>query len=146
MAPASAVLVSESNGPICGKCGSFAAEWDTRWRRSRHLYNRRAPGTSAGLRDQPAGLLQRQQFDLSHTNARVRCRPDRKLTDDTIRKNLDSDPLQVERACSVLRDIEYNGNDGTSTRFGWERQNKSLMIFAGEAYNVEMNHNEKLPK
>ena len=31
-----------------------------------------------------------------------------------------------------------NGNDGTITRFGWKAQNKSLQIFAGEAYNVEM--------
>jgi CxxC motif-containing protein (DUF1111 family) len=30
-----------------------------------------------------------------------------------------------------------NGNDGTITRFGWKAQNKSLTIFAGEAYNVE---------
>ena len=32
----------------------------------------------------------------------------------------------------------YSGNDGTITRFGWKAQNKSLEIFAGEAYNVEM--------
>jgi CxxC motif-containing protein (DUF1111 family) len=31
-----------------------------------------------------------------------------------------------------------SGNDGTITRFGWKAQNKSLLIFAGEAYNVEM--------
>jgi CxxC motif-containing protein (DUF1111 family) len=31
-----------------------------------------------------------------------------------------------------------SGNDGTITRFGWKAQNKSLYIFAGEAYNVEM--------
>jgi di-heme oxidoreductase (putative peroxidase) len=31
-----------------------------------------------------------------------------------------------------------NGNDGTIARFGWKAQNKSLVIFAGEAYNVEM--------
>ncbi len=31
-----------------------------------------------------------------------------------------------------------SGNDGTITRFGWKAQNKSLQIFAGEAYNVEM--------
>ena len=30
-----------------------------------------------------------------------------------------------------------NGNDGSITRFGWKAQNKSLVIFAGEAYNVE---------
>jgi CxxC motif-containing protein (DUF1111 family) len=31
-----------------------------------------------------------------------------------------------------------SGNDGTITRFGWKAQNKSVAIFAGEAYNVEM--------
>ena len=31
-----------------------------------------------------------------------------------------------------------SGNDGTITRFGWKAQNKSLTIFSGEAYNVEM--------
>jgi di-heme oxidoreductase (putative peroxidase) len=31
-----------------------------------------------------------------------------------------------------------SGNNGTITRFGWKAQNKSLAIFAGEAYNVEM--------
>jgi CxxC motif-containing protein (DUF1111 family) len=30
-----------------------------------------------------------------------------------------------------------SANDGTITRFGWKAQNKSLLIFAGEAYNVE---------
>jgi CxxC motif-containing protein (DUF1111 family) len=34
--------------------------------------------------------------------------------------------------------FNHNGNDGTITRFGWKAQNKSLLIFAGEAYNVEM--------
>jgi len=29
-----------------------------------------------------------------------------------------------------------SGNDGTITKFGWKAQNKSLLIFAGEAYNV----------
>jgi len=31
-----------------------------------------------------------------------------------------------------------NGNDGTIGRFGHKAQNKSLLIFSGEAYNVEM--------
>jgi CxxC motif-containing protein (DUF1111 family) len=30
-----------------------------------------------------------------------------------------------------------SGNDGTITKFGWKAQNKSLLMFAGEAYNVE---------
>jgi CxxC motif-containing protein (DUF1111 family) len=35
-------------------------------------------------------------------------------------------------------DPNRNGNDGTIARFGWKAQNKSLLLFAGEAYNVEM--------
>lgn len=31
-----------------------------------------------------------------------------------------------------------NGNDGTIARFGWKAQNKSLLLFSAEAYNVEM--------
>jgi CxxC motif-containing protein (DUF1111 family) len=34
--------------------------------------------------------------------------------------------------------FNLSGNDGTISKFGWKAQNKSLMIFAGEAYNVEM--------
>lgn len=37
-------------------------------------------------------------------------------------------------------------NDGTITRFGWKAQNKSVLIFAGEAYNVEQGvTNEAFP-
>jgi hypothetical protein len=31
-----------------------------------------------------------------------------------------------------------SANDGTITRFGWKAQNKSIAMFAAEAYNVEM--------
>ena len=34
--------------------------------------------------------------------------------------------------------VNRSGNDGTITRFGWKAQNKSLLLFAAEAYNVEM--------
>jgi CxxC motif-containing protein (DUF1111 family) len=34
--------------------------------------------------------------------------------------------------------VNRSANDGTITRFGWKAQNKSLLVFAGEAYNVEM--------
>jgi len=40
-----------------------------------------------------------------------------------------------------------SGNDGTITKFGWKAQNKSLLIFAGEAYNVEQGiSNELFPQ
>lgn len=37
-----------------------------------------------------------------------------------------------------------SGNDGSITRFGWKAQNKSLLIFSGEAYNVEMGVSNEL--
>jgi CxxC motif-containing protein (DUF1111 family) len=37
-----------------------------------------------------------------------------------------------------------NGNDGTITRFGWKAQNKSLLLFAAEAYNVEQGISNEL--
>jgi CxxC motif-containing protein (DUF1111 family) len=37
-----------------------------------------------------------------------------------------------------------NGNDGTIARFGWKAQNKSLLIFSGEAYNVEIGISNEL--
>jgi di-heme oxidoreductase (putative peroxidase) len=40
-----------------------------------------------------------------------------------------------------------SANDGTITRFGWKAQNKSLTMFSGEAYNVEMGvTNELFPQ
>jgi CxxC motif-containing protein (DUF1111 family) len=33
--------------------------------------------------------------------------------------------------------FNHSANDGTISRFGWKAQNKSLLMFAGEAYNVE---------
>ncbi|MGH7407134.1 MAG: di-heme oxidoredictase family protein [Candidatus Methylomirabilales bacterium] len=38
----------------------------------------------------------------------------------------------------ISGDPNNNGNDGTISRFGWKAQNKSLLLFSGEAYNVEM--------
>jgi CxxC motif-containing protein (DUF1111 family) len=37
-----------------------------------------------------------------------------------------------------------SGNDGTITRFGWKAQNKSLLMFVGEAYNVEQGVDNEL--
>ena len=43
--------------------------------------------------------------------------------------------------------FNHNGNDGTISRFGWKAQNKSLQVFTGEAFNVEMGiTNELFPQ
>ena len=44
----------------------------------------------------------------------------------------------VRQSLGITGMPNRSGNDGTITRFGWKAQNKSIMIFAGEAYNVEM--------
>jgi CxxC motif-containing protein (DUF1111 family) len=38
---------------------------------------------------------------------------------------------------TITGQTNHNGNDGTIARFGWKAQNKSLLLFSGEAYNVE---------
>jgi CxxC motif-containing protein (DUF1111 family) len=45
---------------------------------------------------------------------------------------------QQKRSLGISGTFNHSGNDGTITRFGWKAQNKSLLIFSGEAYNVEM--------
>src|SRR5262249_52305924 len=39
---------------------------------------------------------------------------------------------------NVSGSAQNNQNDGTISRFGWKAQVKSLLLFSGEAYNVEM--------
>jgi CxxC motif-containing protein (DUF1111 family) len=59
-------------------------------------------------------------------------------------ENLDDSTLLNNQAANLRNHsgisgtFNHNGNDGTISRFGWKAQNKSLHIFAGEAYNVEM--------
>src|SRR5579871_1399822 len=45
---------------------------------------------------------------------------------------------QQKRSLGISGAFNRSGNDGSITRFGWKAQNKSLLMFAGEAYNVEM--------
>lgn len=46
----------------------------------------------------------------------------------------------------TFNNFNTSGNDQTITRFGWKAQNKSMLIFAGEASNVEMGvTNENFP-
>ena len=53
-------------------------------------------------------------------------------------------PRAPERPLGIGGGFNTSGNDGTITRFGWKAQNKSLLMFAGEAYNVEMGVSNEL--
>lgn len=59
------------------------------------------------------------------------------IPDETILSNMQQSASQ-KRALGISGHPNHNGNDGTIARFGWKAQNKSLEMFAGEAYNVEM--------
>lgn len=67
------------------------------------------------------------------------------IPDSTILTNMQADTSAKSQAgisghpnAHLSGNVNISGNDGTITRFGWKAQNKSLLIFASEAYNVEM--------
>ena len=60
---------------------------------------------------------------------------------------LSNQTAQSSNSFGIAGAFNHNGNDGTISRFGWKAQNKSLTIFAGEAYNVEQGvSNELFPQ
>jgi len=65
--------------------------------------------------------------------------------DATLQANLAA-TASARAALKIKGVFNTSGNDGTITRFGWKAQNKSLLIFVGEAYNVEQGvSNENFP-
>jgi CxxC motif-containing protein (DUF1111 family) len=63
----------------------------------------------------------------------------------TLQANLTAEDAAAKSAgLNIIGKFNTSGNDGTITRFGWKAQNKSLTIFAGEAYNVEVGVSNEL--
>lgn len=101
--------------------------------------------TITGRSDSPAGCAITQP-NFSNSNNMIFRIPTpvfgggliESIPDSTIRQNLASDPQNRKALFGIRGRLNTNGNDGTVTRFGWKAQNKSLEIFSGEAYNVEM--------
>ena len=63
------------------------------------------------------------------------------ISDDLLTANFASNAaLKSSLGINSNADTGFNrsGNDQTITRFGWKAQNPSLLVFAGEANNVEM--------
>jgi CxxC motif-containing protein (DUF1111 family) len=59
------------------------------------------------------------------------------IRDSTLVANLAANG-SVKRDLGINGRLNRNGNDGRVSRFGWKAQNQSLLLFSGEAYNVEM--------
>ena len=110
--------------------------------------------TIAGRTDAPGCTLPQPDFakELSRNNVIFRI-PTAvfglgllELVDDaTLEANL-AGRSDAKLGCGVAGTFNRSGNDGTIMRFGWKAQNKSLGVFAGEAYNVEQGvSNEAFP-
>jgi CxxC motif-containing protein (DUF1111 family) len=111
--------------------------------------------TIAGRSDAPGCHLQQEDFATQVRNKNVIFRIPtpvfgagliEQIPDSAILANESADlslkqPLGIQgrtNTVSVSGQANNNGNDGTIARFGWKAQNKSLLLFSGEAYNVEM--------
>jgi len=105
--------------------------------------------TIVGLRGTPFGCNINQPDFSSHLNDIIFRIPTPVFGDGLIEAITDASILNNVRSnkpFGIRGHENRNGNDGTLTRFGWKAQNKSVVIFAGEAYNVEMGiSNEVFP-
>ena len=59
------------------------------------------------------------------------------IGDETILANMQAN-AGLKQRLGIAGHPNYSGNDGSIARFGWKAQNKSLEVFSGEAYNVEI--------
>jgi CxxC motif-containing protein (DUF1111 family) len=100
--------------------------------------------TVSGLSGASACSLQQPSFALAQQEGNIIFRIPTPVFGAGLIENLDDSTLLANQAAQANNGIgisgtfNHNGNDGTISRFGWKAQNKSLHIFAGEAYNVEM--------
>jgi CxxC motif-containing protein (DUF1111 family) len=101
--------------------------------------------TIAGRSDAPGCTLAQPNFAAQLANHNVIFRIPTPLfglglventPDATLQANLAAN-ASAKAALGIAGRFNTSGNDGTITRFGWKAQNKSLLIFAMEAYNVE---------
>jgi CxxC motif-containing protein (DUF1111 family) len=97
-------------------------------------------------RDAPGCFINQEDFETQVRNNNVVFRIPtpvfgsgliEQISDTTILNNLSSNST-TKSNLGISGRVNRNGNDGTITRFGWKAQNKSLIIFSAEAYNVEM--------
>ena len=100
--------------------------------------------TVTGRADAGACTLQQPSFNTAAAANNLIFRIPTPVFGAGLIENLDESTLLKNRLNNLNNNVgvagsfNHNGNDGTITRFGWKAQNKSLHIFAGEAYNVEM--------
>jgi CxxC motif-containing protein (DUF1111 family) len=101
--------------------------------------------TIAGRTDAPGCTLAQPNFAVQRAINNVALRVPTGLfglglvenTPDAALRQANADHLAQKRALGVFGHFNIDANDGTISRFGWKAQDKSLLIFSGEAYNAE---------
>ena len=92
----------------------------------------------------PTGAMTQPDFSAEAANNNLSFRIPTPVFGAGMIENIDENTILANLAASANQRLgiegvpNRSGNDGTITRFGWKAQNKSLTLFAGEAYNVEM--------
>ena len=111
--------------------------------------------TIAGRDDAPGCALSQPDFTAAAANDNLVFRIPTPTFGTGLIEAIDEATILTNKNSNVLTKLFFgisgrvnrNPNDGTITRFGWKAQNKSLLIFAGEAYNVEQGvTNEVFPQ
>lgn len=106
--------------------------------------------TVSGRQDARGCTIQQPNYEAAESGNNIIFRIPTPAFGAGLIENLDDSTLMQNRANNLNNNFgiagtfNRSGNDGTITRFGWKAQNKSLQIFAGEAYNVEMGISNQL--
>ena len=106
--------------------------------------------TVSGRTDAGSCSLQQPSFSVARVTNNIIFRIPTPTFGTGLMANIDDSTLlanhaaQANNRLGISGAFNHNGNDGTISRFGWKAQNKSLLIFSGEAYNVEMGISNEL--
>jgi CxxC motif-containing protein (DUF1111 family) len=103
--------------------------------------------TITGRTDAPVGCnLKQPDFVTQLQNGNISLRIPIPTFGEGFVENASEDILQanlaalktVKSAVGITGRFNTSANDGTITKFGWKAQNKSMLMFSGEASNVEL--------
>src|SRR5437899_6944682 len=107
-----------------GPCVLAQPDFEAAARANNLIFRIPTPVFGAGLIEQiPDRTIEANQADNSFTKKQL---------------GIGGRPNRVVSGRAITGSTNNNGNDGTIARFGWKAQNQSLLLFSGEAYNVEM--------
>jgi CxxC motif-containing protein (DUF1111 family) len=116
--------------PLINKCVLALPDFATQAANNNLIFRIPTPVFGAGLIEQIPDrvILANQAADAdTKTQLGIKGRPNLEVSGRTITGSTNN-----------------NGNDGTIARFGWKAQNQTLLLFSGEAYNVEMGISNEL--